>query len=126
MAGLTLDAGPLILADRLDERIRQYATAATRVTPRRMTVPAPALAQAWRSARNANLARFLQGCELEPMTPELARQAGVLCGLAGTTDVVDAAVMASAAGRGDLVLTTDYADLARLALVLPSVRVIGI
>ena len=61
-----------------------------------------------------------------PLSPELARQAGILCGLAGTSDIVDAAVMASAACRGDSVLTTDYDDLARLAEVLPSVRVIGI
>ena len=57
------------------------------------------------------------------MSPELAKRAGTLCGLAGTSDVVDAAVMASAASRGDTVLTTDYDDLARLAEVVPTVRV---
>ena len=126
MAGLTLDAGPLILADRLDQRIGPYLAAAARRTPGVLTVPASALAQAWRGPRNANLGRFLAGCELEAMSPDLARRAGVLCGLAGTSDIVDAAVMASAAQRGDAVLTTDYDDLARLALILPSVRVIRI
>jgi len=60
------------------------------------------------------------------MSPDLAKQAGALCGLAGTSDVVDAAVMASAATRGDTVLTTDYDDLARLAEVVPTVRIISI
>ena len=53
----------------------------------------------------------------------MAKRAGTLCGLARTSDVVDAAVMVSAATRGDTVITTDYDDLARLAELLPTVRV---
>jgi predicted nucleic acid-binding protein len=52
---------------------------------------------------------------------ELAKSAGVLCGLAGTDDPVDALVVASAARRGDDIVTTDPEDLAALAAVAPGV-----
>jgi hypothetical protein len=123
---LTLDAGVLIQLEKGDHAAWARLGEARHRNRRLITVPAAALAQAWRGKGHPNLIRALQGCELESMSPELARAAGTLCGLARTTDVVDAAVMASAASRGDTVLTTDYDDLARLAQVVPTVRVIGI
>ncbi len=86
-------------------------------------VPTVAVAQAWRSSRNANLARFLDGCIIEDFTNELARRAGELCGRANTSDIVDAAVIVSAARWGNVVITTDPGDLQLLAALVTPVRV---
>ena len=123
---LTLGVGALIKLERGDRLAWSLLSVGARRQRRRVTVPAAALAQVWRGKGHPNLIRALRAFELESMSPELARAAGTLCGLAHTADVVDAAVMASAATRGDTVLTTDHDDLARLAEVVPTVRVIGI
>ena len=121
--GLTLDAGALIQLERGDRLVWKLLNSAAHGPSRSITVPAAALAQAWRGQGHPNLARAQQACELEPFTPDMAKRAGTLCGLARTSDVVNAAVMVSAATRGDTVITTDYDDLARLAELLPTVRV---
>lgn len=113
--GWTIDSGALIAADRYD---RRFWTAA-RSNDEVFTVPAVVLAEVWRGARNANLARALDGCDLEVLDIELAKVAGVLCGRAGTSDPVDALVVASAARRGDDIITTDPDDLRALAAVAP-------
>jgi hypothetical protein len=63
---------------------------------------------------------------VEDIDAQLARTAGELCGEAGTSDAVDALVVASAARRGDRILTSDPGDLARLADHVADVRVIPI
>lgn len=115
MAGVTYDTGALLAAERLDRRMwalhAGYLTEA--VVP---TVPAPVLAEAWRGgARQAGLSRLLAPCEVEPMTEERARAVGVLCGRADHDDVVDAAVAEGALRRGDAVVTSNEADIRRLA-----------
>ena len=82
-------------------------------------VPAGAVAQTWRNgARQANLARTLQRCEEVPLDSEVARATGLLCGRAGTRDVIDASVAAAAAAAAlsgtVAVLTSDPDDLATL------------
>lgn len=114
MASLTLDAGVLIAFDRYDFRSWKLLPRMARHN-HELTVPTVAVAQAWRGARSANLARALRGCKIEPLDDDLARVAGELCGRAGTSDAVDAVVMASAARRGDILVTTDSADLLTLA-----------
>ena len=57
----------------------------------------------------------MNACFVEPLDEALAKSAGELCGKAKVADVVDAAVVASAARRGDTVLTSDPRDLRRLA-----------
>ena len=123
MAGLTLDAGALIAAERNDRAFWAVFKEATlrEVVP---VIPAPALAQAWRGSRQARLAQVLKACWVEPLDEPLAKQAGELCGRAKTTDVVDAAVVASAARRGDAVATSDPKDLRRLAAIVGSVELI--
>jgi hypothetical protein len=111
--GLTLDAGALIAADRDDRRFWAYWRRALELGVV-CTVPSPALAQAWRGPRNARLASLLAGCRVEPLTEPLARRAGELCGRSGTADIVDAAVVVSAASRGDEIVTSDVADIRRL------------
>jgi predicted nucleic acid-binding protein len=115
--GWTLDTGALIAAERNDHR---YWTAA-RSSEEMFTVPAIVITEVWRGGRNANLARALNGCDLESLDVELAKAAGILCGRTGTDDPVDALVVASAARRGDDIITTDPDDLRALAAVADGV-----
>lgn len=82
-----------------------------------LAVPAGVLGQTWRgTARQARLARFLRlpHVEVVPLDEPGARAAGVLCGRAGTDDVIDASVVICARLRGHAVVTADPGDLARL------------
>lgn len=74
------------------------------------------MGQVWRggTGRQANLARLLPGVALVPLDETLGRQAGVLLGAAGTGDVIDAAVVLLAVD-GDIICTSDPADLTALA-----------
>lgn len=76
----------------------------------------PVVGQAWRGARPrpALLARALAGVEVLPVDDVLGRAAGELLGATRTSDVVDAS-LALVALDGDVVLTSDPDDLARLA-----------
>jgi predicted nucleic acid-binding protein len=100
---LVYDAGALLAADRL-------------LSKRRIIVPAPVLAQAWRDGRKqARLSRLLNGCEIQPTSEETAKAAGVLLGTSGTSDAIDAIVVATALALDAHVLTSDPKDLNRLA-----------
>jgi hypothetical protein len=86
----------------------------------RPIVPVVVLAQAWRGTPHANLSRLLRGCRVTPDTEELGKAAGVLCGRAGTSDVIDALVVVTALRLDTLVVTSDPADLEHLASTLHS------
>lgn len=112
------DTGALIAADRGNStmwRIHRLALA-SRVAP---IVIAPVIAQAWRDgARQAMLSRLLNGCVLTDFPATAGFDVGRLLGRAGTADVVDAAVvMAAVEGRCGVV-TSDPADLTKLAEAL--------
>lgn len=79
-------------------------------------VTSPVLTQAWRGGpRQASLARFLKGCHISPPTEEIARYAGVLLGRTGTSDAVDAIVVATAfTYRASMIVTSDPDDIAAL------------
>lgn len=113
MPGMTYDAGALIAAERNDRRIWALHRRALEraVVP---TVPAGVLAQGWRGGPQAQMSRLLGGCRVEDLDDARARSAGAACGAAGTSDVVDAAVVVGAAARGDLVVTSDPGDLIQL------------
>lgn len=114
MAGLTLDTGALIAAERGDRRFWAFWKEALRREVD-VTVPAPVVAQVWRGGREARLAMLLAGCRIDNLDAALAKQTGVLCGRSGTADVVDAFVVISAGRRRDDILTSDPEDLHRLA-----------
>jgi predicted nucleic acid-binding protein len=114
MAGLTLDAGALIAAERGDRRFWAIWKEAERRDVD-VTVPATVVAQVFRGARAAVIHRLLKACVVEPLDDARARRAGRLCAASKTSDVVDASVVASAATRGDDVVTGDPTDLRRLA-----------
>jgi len=85
------------------------------------------VAEAWRGgSRSARIARLLQACVVEPLLEELARAAGEALGAVRGATAIDAIVMASAASRGDRVLTSDFQDLDRLRAHFPSVRVLRV
>ncbi len=120
MAGVTLDTGALIAAERNDRRFWvwwKWQTSRGVVA----TVPSPVVAQAWRSARDVRLAIVLGGCREVPMGAAGSRRTGELCAAAKTADVVDAFVVCGAADRREDVLTRDPADLLVLAAHAPGV-----
>lgn len=112
-----LDAGALIAVERGSRMLIGLAERG-RATGGRVVVPAPVLAQVWRgSQRQALLSRFLNlsMVEVDVLTEAAWRAAGELCGIAGTSDVVDAAVITCARARGArVVVTSDPDDLRRL------------
>lgn len=111
--GLTYDTGALIAAER---DVRHIWALHRRSLERGIvpTVPAGVLAQGWRGGPQHQLSRLLAGCRVEPLDEPRARSAGAACGTAGSSDVVDAAVIVGAAARGDIVVTSDPDDLLRL------------
>ncbi len=122
MSALVLDTGALIALDRNDRTVwailRVAADAGETVH-----VPAGVIAQAWRDGRRqVLLVRALRHCHEEPLDGRLARAAGLLCGRASTSDVIDASVALAVAGasrRSDVaVLTSDGADLHHLLSAL--------
>jgi len=114
---LTLDAGALVALERADPAVRQLLRMAL-ASKVDIAIPAGALAQAWRDgSRQARLAILVSepGVRTEPLDALTARAAGVLCGRAGTSDVVDASVVLCARRQGNAaVVTGDHSDLLRL------------
>jgi predicted nucleic acid-binding protein len=117
VAGLTLDSGALIAAERGDRRFWAFWKEAI-AADTDITVPAPVLVESWRGARNARMAMVLSGCIVEALGERLAKTAGLLSGKASTSDVTDAVVALSAALRGDTILTVDARDINRLVGLL--------
>jgi len=109
------DTGVLIAADRneraawAEHRVRLEAG----FVP---LVPAAVVAQASRSERQAQLRRFLRGCEVVSLDEHAAHRAGALLGKAKASDVVDASVVALAASTGAEIVTSDAADIRRLVV----------
>jgi hypothetical protein len=116
MAGLTLDVGALIAFERNDRRL--VALIARSLERRHsIAVPAGVVGQVWRDGRRqARLARLLGApqVEIEDLDDRRARHAGQLCGVRGTTDVIDASVVLCARARGHRIATSDPDDLRRL------------
>jgi len=117
VSGITYDAGALIAAERGSTELWALHR---RMLDRgvRPTVPSLALAQAWRSGRQARLARLLRGCEVAAFAEREARAAGEALAASGTDDVVDAGVVVSAVARADAIATSDPDDITRIAMAL--------
>lgn len=123
MSGATLDTGALIAIDRGDRRMQALLDESA-VVGQALAIPAGVVAQAWRGQpRQARLARFLRLPQVEVVALDepTARAAGVLCGLAGTADIVDASVVLCARRRDEPVITSDPED---LGLIDPSLRLL--
>lgn len=117
MSALVLDAGALIGVEEADRRTLALLTAA-----RQAGIPLRSngnvVAQVWRDSRGRQvlLSRFLRSVEVLPVTAAVGRVAGELLGAAGTSDVVDATVVAMSSA-GDQILTSDRGDIERLVRV---------
>lgn len=125
MSGVTLDAGALIAFER-NERAVVAIIARAYEQKIRLATPAGVVGQVWRDGRRqARLARLLgsQLVEIEALDDRRARAAGQLCGVAGTSDIVDASVVLCARARGHAVATSDLDDLRRLDPSLRYIRV---
>lgn len=123
--GLTLGTGALVALERRHLR----ATRLVHVAVERgllITIPSPVVIEWWRGpSRRAE--RVLAIGRIEPLSASIARAAGEALAEAGPgPSPTDAAVMASAAVRGDTVLTSDVDDLALLRRAFPSVRVLRV
>ncbi|MGH3768791.1 MAG: hypothetical protein ACRDS0_24000 [Pseudonocardiaceae bacterium] len=113
---LVLDTGALIAVEKADRSTLAVLEAA-RQQGRDLVVPAGVVAQAWCGGpRQARLARFLaaRGVGVEVLSEAAAKAAGVVCGLAGTTDVVDASVVVAARRHRAIVISSDRGDLEAL------------
>lgn len=116
MKGLTLDTGALIGLERNSREVVEFLSTALK---RRLevVVPAGVVAQAWRDPRRqVRLVRLLagEGVEIEVMDAMRAKRAGQLCGVTGTSDVIDASVVLCARQRDHSIMTSDGDDLRRL------------
>ena len=110
--GLTLDAGALIAAEKRD---RSFFALWKEALDRRarITLPSAVLAQVWRG-NSPVIARLLPSCSIEGLDEGTAKRVGALLAKAGRSDVIDAAVVAGAASRGDAVVTSDPDDIRAL------------
>ena len=116
MTTVILDTGALIGFERNDRRVVAIIASVLEHHDS-LIVPSGVVAQAWRDgSRQARLARLLGShlCEVLVLDDRQARAAGQLCGLADTTDVIDASVAVAARDLGARVLTSDPDDLRRL------------
>jgi predicted nucleic acid-binding protein len=113
---VVLDAGALIAFERGDARMRALVQEALKAGVR-LVVPAGVLAQVMRDrARQVPLRALLGGptSSVVALDQPLAEAAGILCGRAGTSDVIDASVVLTARRERAPVVTSDAGDLARL------------
>ncbi|MEU4606730.1 PIN domain-containing protein [Kribbella sp. NPDC023972] len=114
MTQLVYDAGALIAAERDDPRLWAIHLRALMrgIEP---SVPAAVLAQVWRSHEQRGLRRLIDGCDVVPLTQDLATRVGELLAVANRADVVDAQVVACCFESAATCVTSDRGDIAHLA-----------
>jgi hypothetical protein len=115
MSALILDAGALVAVDRGDRAMIARLRAAQQ-HGLDLRSNAMVIAQVWRDrhGRQAGLAQILRAVDVRAVSPDDGRRAGVLLGMTGTSDPVDATVVLLAS-PGDRIVTSDPQDLAALA-----------
>ena len=116
--GVTLDTGGLMALERKDKRMRDLIASA-RAAGVSVMVPAPVIIEWWRAGPGQRA--VLERLTVEPLSERVAKAAGEAIAQLPIATAVDAAVMASAALRGDVVYTSDMPDLERLQAVFPGV-----
>ena len=124
---LTFDSGALIaLESRRANLLKVVATATA--DDKLIFVPQVVITEWWRGPSKQRF-QILRSVRVDPLTDMQAKAAGeALASLGEDTErkgsrlTVDALVMASAANRGDIVYTSDPADLERLRAFFAGVR----
>lgn len=113
---IVLDAGALIALDRRDARVSRLVR---RLHEERIAsvTHGGVVGQVWRQpSRQVGLARLLLRTEILPLDAALGRDAGRLLAASGTSDVVDAALVALMRD-GDEIVTSDPDDIGVLLAV---------
>jgi predicted nucleic acid-binding protein len=123
MDGLTLDTGALIALERKEARMRRVIAEA-RAAHRVVSVPSVVLIEWWRDGPRQR--DILAGLEMTPLDERTAKAAGAAVGAVQGATSVDAAVMAHAALRADIVWTSDPDDMQLLQRHFPGVRVLRV
>lgn len=119
--GVTFDTGVLIALERRHAGALALLRAC-RISRASITIPATVVAEWWRGTHR----RLLDIGLIEPIGADLALRAGELLAETKGSNGIDATVVASAAQRGDLIVTGDEVDLRRLAASLRNVTVEGL
>lgn len=125
MSGLTLDAGALIAFERNDRKVVALIARNLELGDG-LAVPAGVVGQVWRDGRRqARLARLLAATRTEvvALDDRRARDAGQLCGVRRTHDVIDASVVLCARARAHRIVTSDPDDIRRLDATVPLIAV---
>ena len=112
-AGLVYDRGALVAADR-DERRRWALHSRALQRGVRPIVPAGCVVEVWRE-KQPNLARLLEGCEIEDLGTVAAKRSGQMRrGVSHAVGPIDATVAESAVRRVCAVVTSDRSDIEEL------------
>lgn len=113
MRSVIYDAGVLIAADRSKRQV--WAEHRVRLEAGLVPlVPAPVVAQASRSPRQAQMRRLLRGCEIVAFDEAAAHAAGALLGKTRTRDVADASVVELSIRKHADIVSDDADDIRRL------------
>lgn len=114
MTALVLDAGAFVAVDRDDRAMLARLRVAER-SGLDLRSNAVVVGQIWRDrqGRQARIARLLRAVDVRPVDESDGREAGVLLGATGTSDVIDATVVLLAE-PGDRIVTSDPGDVERL------------
>ena len=122
--GLTFDTGMLVALERRKQRAWEiYRRAHERRAP--ITVPAPVLGEWWRG-RTQLRQSIVRSVRVEPLTETIAKLAGEALAEVRDATTIDAFVMSVAALRGDVVYSSDLADMERLRSFFPGVKVLSV
>jgi predicted nucleic acid-binding protein len=124
VTGITFDTGALIALERRRQRMKDILERALE-RDQVITVPADVVGEWWRGRTDLRDA-ILECVDVEPLSEALAKLAGEALAVVRGATLIDAVVMASAASRGDLVYSSDVADLEKLRHYFPGVRVLGV
>lgn len=120
----TLDTGALIGLERRRQRMLGFLRIA-RADRATLFVPSVCVAEWWRGRTDLR-EQVLAAVVVEHTDEALMRLAGEALGSVQSATCVDAIVMASAARRSGVVLTSDVEDMTRLQRAFPSVRVLSV
>ena len=120
---VVLDAGAFIAFERNDPAVRTLIELAM-VHGIPLHTPAGVVAQVWRDGRKqARLARLVGSglVQVEVLDLPEAQGCGALCGISGSSDVVDASVVLLARRHRAKVVTSDVKDLSRIDATIETV-----
>jgi len=97
------------------------------VSGRRLTIPTAVIVETWRGGEcSTRIAPLLEASIIESLGESLARRAGELIAKVRGAGAIDSIVVASAATRGDVVVTSDPDDISRLADHVTEVDVVAV